>query len=445
MSEAIDPRLQALSVLLQVEQEARRAETQQNLSYVMVNDTRNVLPSRQAVFWAHSDLGQPRVVRASSVSEVEANSPMTRWLDRLAAWCAGQEWRATVHPFTRADVPQELSAEWGETVPAYVLHVPLAGQRRGMFGGLLLMSEKPWVEGHLALAGLLADTYGHAWQALETPEHRRKVVQHLKQYWRRYAAAIVVLCLLPVRQYVLVSAEVVPTDPEVVTAPLPGVIRDVAVLPNQKVKAGDVLFTFEDTELSNRLAVAQRAFEVAQAEYLKNAQESFGCESCRGRVAQSLAVMEREKAQVDWASAQLAQGQVRASREGIVVFGDVTDWQGRPVRVGERIMLVADPKKTRLRLVVPIGDAIATEAGTSVVFYPNVSPLSSLDATVARTAYEPSLQPDRTMAYVLHAGFDEGGARLGWRGTAKIHGSRAPLAYQVLRKPLARLRQMVGI
>jgi biotin carboxyl carrier protein len=295
------------------------------------------------------------------------------------------------------------------------------------------------------LAGLLADAYGHAWQALEAPVRRRQVVQHLKRYWRRYAAAFVVLCLLPIRQYVLTAAEVVPADPSIVAAPLPGVIRDIAVVPNQPVKAGDVLFTFEDTELSNRLAVAQRAFEVAQAEYLKNAQESFGCESCRGRVAQSLAVMEREKAQVDWATAQLAQGQVRAPRDGTVVFGDVTEWQGRPVRVGERIMVIADQRKTRLRIVVPMGDVMATDAGGEVVFYPNVSPLSSLDAVVSRTSYEPSMQPDRTMAYVLHAAFEGEEGRLGWRGTAKIYGNRAPLIYQILRKPLARLRQMVGV
>jgi hypothetical protein len=445
MSEAIDPRLQALSVLLQVEQEARRAETQQNLSYVFVNDTRNVLPSQQVVFWTYSDLGRPRVTRASHVSEVEPNAPMVRWLDKLADWCATQEWRGEVRTFTQADVAQEIAGEWGETVASYVLYVPLSGPRGGMFGGLLLMSEKPWVEGHLTLAKLLADTYGHAWQALDVPASRQQLVQHLRKFWKRYVAAVVILCLLPMRQYVLTAAEVVPADPAIVAAPLPGVIRDVAVVPNQQVKAGDLLFTFEDTELSNRLAVAQRAFEVAQAEYLKNAQESFGCESCRGRVAQSLAVMEREKAQVDWATAQLAQGQVRAPRNGIVVFGDVTEWQGRPVRVGERVMVIADQNKTRLRIVVPMGDAMATEAGGEVVFYPNVSPLSSLDARVSRSAYEPSMQPDRTMAYVLHATFDGEEGRLGWRGTAKIYGSRAPLIYQILRKPLARLRQMVGI
>lgn len=445
MTEPIDPRLQALSVLLQVEQEARRAETQQNLSYVFVNDTRNVLPSQQVVFWTFSELGKARVVRASHVSEIDPNAPMVRWLDRLAEWCSAQEWRTKVHPFTQADVSSGVAEEWGETTAAYVLHIPLSGPRGGMFGGLLLMSDKPWVEGHLALAGLLADTYGHAWQALEMPVRRKQVVQHVKRYWRRYAAAFVVLCLLPIRQYVLAGAEVVPADPSIVAAPLPGVIRDVAVKPNQPVKAGELLFTFEDTELTNRLAVAQRAFEVAQAEYLKNAQESFGCESCRGRVAQSLAIMEREKAQVDWATAQLAQGKVLAPRDGIVVFGDAADWQGRPVRVGERIMVIADQSKTRLRIAVPVGDAIAAEAGVEVVFYPNVSPLSSVDAEVSRSAYEPSVQPDRTMAYILHADFKEEGARLGWRGTAKIYGTRAPFVYQVLRKPLARLRQMIGV
>jgi hypothetical protein len=217
------------------------------------------------------------------------------------------------------------------------------------------------------------------------------------------------------------------------------------VTPNQQVRRGDLLFSLEDTELSNRLIVAQRAFQVAEAEYLKNAQASFNCDSCRGRVAQMQAVMEKERAQVDWATAQLAQSQVRAAHDGIVVFSDASDLEGRPVSVGERIMLIADREKMRLRILLPINDAIATEPDTPVVFYPNVNPLAAVDASVLRSSYEPTLQPDRSMAYVLHARFEEKGARLGWRGTAKIYGSRAPLIYQVLRKPLARLRQVLGV
>lgn len=445
MTEAVDLRLQALSLLLQAEQEARRAENWQSLSYVFVNDTRTVLPARQAVFWTYDDFGRPRVNRASHVSEIDPNAALVRWLDRLAAWCMEQPWCHEVHVLTRADLPAELAAEWGETVSPFLMHLPLAQPRGGHFGGLLLGAEQPWVEAHLALANLLGDAYGHAWQALATPERRRQLLRHLRQYWRRYAAAFVILCLLPVRQYVLSPAEVVPDDPEVVAAPLSGVVREVAVAPNQAVRKGDLLFRFEDTELANRLLVARRAFEVAQAEYLRNAQASFDCDSCRARVAQLQAAMEREQAQVDWASAQLAQGQVRASRDGIAVFTDANDLEGRPVHVGERIMTIADQRKVRLRVTVPVNDAIATEAGTAVVFYPNVNPLGSVDGRVLRSSYEPVLQPDRSMAYVLHVRFDEAGARLGWRGTAKIYGSRAPLIYQVLRKPLAHLRQLVGV
>lgn len=445
MNDAIDPRLQTLSMLLQVEQEARRAESQQNLSFIFVNDTRTVLPAQQVIFWTFNDFGRPRVERASHVSEIDPNAPVIRWFDRLAAWCNDQPWHNEQHLFTRADVPEEIAREWGETLPAYMLHMPLAGTRAGQFGGLLVASDRPWSEAHLTLALLLADAFGHAWQALVRPERRRIMIQHMRQYWRRYASAFVILCLLPVRQYVLSPAEVVPADPEMVASPLSGVIKSVAVTPNQLVRKGDLLLTLEDTELSNRLIVAQRAFQVAEAEYLKNAQASFDCDSCRGRVAQMQAIMERERAQVDWANAQLAQSQVRAARDGVAVFSDSSDLEGRPVSVGERLMLIADKEKIRLRILVPINDAIATEMDTPVVFYPNVNPLASVEASVVRSSYEPSLQPDRSMAYVMHAKFDEKGAKLGWRGTAKIYGSRAPLIYQAFRKPLARLRQLTGM
>lgn len=445
MSDAIDPRLTALSTLLHVEQQARQAESQQNLSFIFVNDTRSVLPARQIVFWRFNDLGAPRTVAASHVSEVDPNAILTRWLDKLAAWAAAQEWHAEPHAFTRGEVAEELQQDWGETLPAYVLHLPMAGQRKGAFGGLLVFGEQPWGEAHLALARILADAYGHAWMALAEPETRRKLVLHFRQYWRRYVLALVVLCLLPLRQYVLVPAEVIADQPAVIAAPLGGVIERVVVQPNQQVAAGDLLFVYENIELANRLLVAQRAYDVAEAEHLKNTQEAFNCDACRGKVAQSQAVVERERANVEWAKKQLEQGEVRAPRAGVVVMGDTSDWEGRPVRVGERVMLVADPARTRLRITVPITDAIASDTNTEVVFYPNVSPLSSVDARVVSAGYEPVLQPDRSYAYVVHAAFEGESAPLGWRGTAKVYGGRAPLIYQMLRKPLARLRQMTGL
>lgn len=438
-----DARLQALSSLLQVEQEARKAESHSELSFVIVNDTRRVLLCDQAWFWLFDEFGAPRIERVSNVSDIDGNSLQVRWMNRLLAWCLQQSWHTEARVLTADDVEPSLAVDWSEYLAPQVLYVPFAS--KGFPGGLLLASKTPWLDGHKALAEILAGTYAHAWSALSGPAHKQLIVAHFRRHWRRYLVAVVVLVLYPARQYVLAPAEVVPSTPIVVTAPLTGVIDTIDVMPNATVDKDVLLFTLEDTELENRLIISQRALEVAQAEYLKNAQASFDCEECRASAAELKAIVDREQAQVALARAQFERSKVRSPAAGVVIYSDPVDWDGRPVRVGEKVMTVADPGETSLRIELAVDDAIAIEEGADVVFYPNISPLLSYDANITRTSYEAVVTAEQTLAYPLQASFGEEQARLGMRGTAKVYGGRAPIIYLALRKPLAWLRRALGV
>lgn len=442
MAEKSDARLQAMSTLLLIEQEARKAETLSELSFVIANDTRRLLPCDQVFFWLSDDFSVPRIHRASNVSEVDANSPKVRWIEVLLKWCIAQPWHTDIHILQQDQLPESLATDWHQYFPEKILYVPISG--RGFSGGLLLASKKPWLEGHQALAEVMAGAYGHAWQALRKPDRRRAFVAHMQQFRWRYIVAAVVLLLYPARQYVLAPAEVVSRQPILITAPITGVIEKVHVQPNQQVGVETLLFQLEDIDLENRLVLSQRALDVAEAEYVKNAQASFSCEECRARAAELRAMLEREKAMVAMATQQLQRTQVLAGAEGVAVFSDINDWEGRPVRVGEKVMLVADPSDTALSIELPVDDAISIDIGAEVIFYPNVNPLSSYSAVIHQTSYEALVSAEQTLAYPLLASFDDGNARLGLRGTAKIYGGRAPVIYLLLRKPLSWLRRSLG-
>lgn len=446
MSNDIDPRLRSLSVLVHLEQAARHAESQRELAFLFVNDSRQLLEYRQSVFWRWNDFGRIQVELASHVSEVDKHSAAVLALQQVAQWTL-EKGNGKPLAFTAGDLPPGLASEWGEVMAPYGLAIPLrAPGTVGEVGGLVLAAERPWNEGHVALAEHLADAYAHAWHALDDSRRRQQVVSHVRRHWRRYALAAVVVLLLPLRQYVLVPAEVVARAPFVVSSPMAGVVKDVSVQPNHAVSAGDELFRLDDSELANRVVVTQKAFEIAQAEYLKNSQQAFSCDSCRARLPELAAAMEKQRAEVEWVSDQLARSRIVSPAAGVAVFTDSNDWRGRPVSVGERVMLVANPHDTRLQLTMPVGDAIAVETGTDVVFYSNVSPLDSYDARIVSTGYEAQPQPDQVLAYRLVADFDEKELpRLGMRGTAKVYGARAPLVYYLLRRPVAWLRQALGI
>lgn len=440
-----DPRLLSLSMLLQLEHEARHAETQKELAFLFVNDTRQLLAYRQAFFWRWDDFGRKQIELASNVSEVDPHAQFTRWMLDVIEWQYEKNGGAMA-VFTNMDLPQELREHWEESLAPYVLSVPLKGPEGADIGGLVLAAEIPWNQAHMTLAERMADAYAHAWAALDDSRRRKQVISHFRKYWRRYASVLAVLLLLPVRQYVLVPAEVVARDPYVVAAPIAGVVKEVNVRPNLPVRKNDVLFVLDDTELANRVIVAQKAFEVAQAEYLRNSQQAFNCDSCRAKLPELAAAVEKQRAEVDWVSAQLARSRITAPVEGVTVFTDENDWRGRPVSVGERVMLIADPADTRLQVSMPVADAIAVDAGTPVVFYSNVSPLDSYDAHIVTASYEASPTPDQILAYRIMATFDaDQKPRLGMRGTAKVYGSRAPVAYYLLRRPAAWLRRTLGL
>lgn len=443
MSTETDPRLQALSTLLLIEHDVRRAESLKELFFIAANDTHRLAPYRHAFVWERATDGKGKPVQASNVSELEPNAPMVLWMGEVSAWLATRDDKVPA-VIVEPDAPESLRGGWREFAAPFGLHVPINAPDGTRLGGLLLATDVPWSDAQCALLERLADAYAHAWWALR-PRVVADVRSHMKVYWRRYAVAAVLLLLLPVRQFVLVPAEVVPAQPFVVAAPMNGVVAQVNVLPNAMVDQGALLFSLEETDLVNELVVAEKAFEVAEAEYLKNAQDAFDCDPCRGRVPELLAQKEKARAQMAWAEQQLGRSRVVAPMAGVAVFSDPNEWRGKPVAVGERVMVLARPDETRLRITLPIADAISIEPGTGVVFYLNVNPLDSYDATIAQTSYEATVQADQTLAYVLLADFGDEPARLGMRGTAKVYGNRAPLLFHVLRRPLSWLRQTLGV
>lgn len=444
MAEDTDPKLQALSGLVAAEEQARKAETLRDLAFVMVNDSRRVLSYRQAVLYRLNAVDQPRIERASNVSDLDPNAPGVVWLTRLAEWLHANQPREEPVALKPEDLPEELREEADEFLAPYFLHLPLVAPGGHLIGALLMTADEAWGEAEAVVGRYLAGAYAHAWRALERPTPVRRAGTHLRRYWRRYALAAIIFLLIPVRQYSLAPAEVVPRDPHVITAPMNGVVEKIRIEPNQVVAQDDLLFTMEDTKLSNKYEVARKAWQVARAEYLRNAQESFDCEDCRARTGELKAVMEREKVKMEWAKRQLERSKVKSPEQGVAVFSDASEWEGRPVDVGERVMVVADPESTRLEIMLPATDAIATQAGTEVVFYPNVNPLDSYKAAISQSSYEAEPQPDKSIAFKLMASFDERMPRLGLRGTAKIYGGYAPIAYLVLRKPVSWLRRTLG-
>lgn len=435
------------AALLAFQRALQAVRSRREVQFALVNDAFNVLRYDQAALAEPGVTGAWGLTAVSALAEIDANSPFAQWFGRLAAWLAQQPQK--VLALTPERLPGDLAADGADWLPAHALACKLAGPDGAPLGVLWFARGRAYDEQELAVGEWLADAAGFAlWGWRSRKPAVKAWFKRIRTGRRRsYAiAAAVVAVLFPVRLSVLAPGEITPRDPTPVTAPADGVVQRVWIEPNQRVNAGDVLVTLDDTVTRNRLLVAQKSLEIAQAELQRATGKAFADDQSKSEL-QILDARAKEKAaEVAYLTELLQRIRMTAPRAGIAIFSDPLDWLGKPVQTGERIMLLSDPAAVELTIYVPADDAIQLDAGTTVRMFLNVSPLSSLDAQVTQTSYEAAQTTDGTLAYVIKAKLLESAPpRIGLKGTAKLYAGYVPLSYYVLRKPLAWLRRAAGL
>lgn len=467
------PQFNPLLTLLDLAQRARAAASANELAFLAVNDSRALVPYRQAALW----LGAGGVHTLSGVVAVEANAPYVQWLDQL---CRAQSARhaADAPPSATppaavaidiAQLPPAVAAAWDEWLPAAATWLPLralhgASTQPADGGGLLLAGDSALSPEQLALLTEWMDIWQHAWRAAHPPARwsLARLPARLRDWWRggiqsgqtarrwrrRLAVGLGVVAVLafPVRLTVLAPGELVPANPATIRAPLDGVIADFAVRPNQAVAAGQPLFSFDQAPIGSRLDVAREGLSTAQAEYRQAAQMMLNDPRAKAQLAPLLGKIAEKQSQAGFLEGQSQRSRVLAPHAGIALFDDPSEWIGKPVQTGERIMQIAAPDDVEIEAWVPIGDAIPLAEHAPLHLYLAAAPLTPLTGTLRYMSHRATPRPDGSYAYRVRATLDAAsGQRIGLKGTAKLSGERVPLVYWIVRRPLASIRQFIAL
>jgi hypothetical protein len=451
--------------LLDLSRRARQAATVHELGFVLVNDTRSLVAYRQAGLW----LAEKGVYALSGVVQIEANAPYALWLEQVCAHLAGQDTGA-VRAVTAEDLPPLLGDDWDEWWPLHAIWLPLHGTPAPGTGqdhqardaaGLVLVRDLPWTPHETLLLQEWADIGRHAFHALYRPRvaswrrlrqraRAQLTLQPDQRWWRQrplhWAALVLVILLFPVRLTVLAPGELVPAHPLVIRAPLEGVVDVFHVQPNQLVKKDQPLFGFDEALIQSRADVAAQTLATAETEYRQTSQQALTDPKSKPQLALLIGKIEEKRAEVDYFRDQLLRSRVLAPQGGVALLDDPSEWIGRPVAVGERIMRIADPSDSEVEAWVPMADAIALSAQAQVSLYLNASPLSPVSARLRFEAHDAVQRPDGSYAYRVRATLQEPTEhRIGLKGTAKIYGGWVPLVYWVLRRPFAAIRSTLGV
>ena len=440
-----------LLTLAELSRRARQAGSAAELRFLLVNDTHALVPYRQSAFWL-----EPGGLQAlSGVLQIEANAPYAQWLEKVVAHCAAVAGREPA-PIDRAGLPPALAAEWNEWLPEHGFWLPLPPHSGGpAAGGLLLARDHPWGAAEAFLLAEWGDAWRHAWDAVVRPAplgrwwRRDAAAKSSRTWWKRagprWAAAALLVAMLPVRLTILAPAELVPARPETVRAPLEGVIGAFHVQPNEQVRKGQPLFVFDEALLRSRLEVSRQSLATAESEYRQALQQALSDTRSKAQLSVLTGKIEEKRAESAYLAEQLARAQVVSPRDGVVLFDDPSEWIGKPVAIGERIMRVAAPDDIEVEAWVGLGDAIPLTEGARVSLYLNAQPLSPVQAKLRYLAHEAVQRPDGSHAYRLRAALTEVTLhRVGLKGTARVDGQWVPLAYWVLRRPWASVRSFIG-
>jgi hypothetical protein len=396
------------------------------------------------------------------------------------------------------------AAEWDEWLPAQALWMPISftddKTKASKRGGLLLARDEPWTELEVGMLSEWLDSWTHAWQAkhqrsslslfarwlqrprlpdqtqASEPWHQR-VRQFVRRYltkdamrefahslpirlrraptviWhsprKRYTAIALVCMLIPVRLSILVPGELVPAQPAAIRAPLEGTVDKFFIAPNARVKAGDVLFQLDATSLNSKLEVAQEGLATAEAEYRQAAQQAVFDSRSKPQLALLQGRIAERATEVAFVKSQLTRTQVTAPSDGIALLDDPSEWIGKPVVTGERIMIVADEKNVEVEAWLSPADMIDFAEQAPVTLYLNSAPLTPVQAHMRYVAHDAVIRPDGSYAYRLRATLlpDSAGQnpRVGLKGTARVSGRYVPAIYWVLRRPLASIRPFLGL
>jgi hypothetical protein len=433
-----------LAALLQFEADIRRQATLPELQYLVANEARTILPYGQLFILRRANIGEGFKVKCiSSIATVDRNAPLIHAVEQEISVLAKQHGLDEARTFVAGSLREDEALS---DYPHRELHwQPLLDRSDDVFGGLLFAREEALRDGEKYRAARIAETTAHSWLALTAnrPVRRLPAIDTTKKRW--IVAAILVVLLFPVRLTALAPAEIVAERPYVVAAPISGRIASIEVTPNAPVKQGEVLLRFDDVRLANELELAQERLEVAKSRLERSTSSAFGGEDETSDIAIMQAEVEVAQAEFDYANQLAGQSAITAERDGMALFSDRRDWEGRAVTVGDPIMQLVDPDQVMIRVDLPAAEQMTLEQGGKVKMWLDSQPLWAIDAELETASYQARQTPEGILAFALTARITSGEARIGSRGTAQVYGRWVPLIYSLLRRPISALRQFVGL
>jgi hypothetical protein len=443
-----------ISKLLQLEYNCRNCESIKELYFQIVNETRNIVPYSQGVLLTTDLKGKYKVVAISDISVVDSTSPYVQWIENIVGDLNLNEKSKDIFIVdTKSDLKEINFKSLYDFSPENILFIPLKTTKENSEVNyiLLLSREDKWMDNDVLILKHLSSSLSYFLFAMRSYGFFQilKKFSFKNKYFKISIVLLIASMFLPVRLSVLAPLEVDAKNPYVVTSPLNGVIEEVKVFPNDKIKKEQLIVQFDDVDFNNNYLVAKRTLDVTKAELFSTKQSSFLDPKQKSQISQLENQVKLREAELVFAEDQLNKTKIYANEDGIAIINNPNDWKGKPVSTGERIFLIANQNNIELKIMLPVSDAIFLEENAIVKAFFDNDPTNSWNGKIKYISYKPELTEQNILSYKIIADFNdikENGyvPSIGLRGTAKIYSKEVTLFFYLFRKPITSLRQWIG-
>lgn len=431
---------------------AFNANSKESLIFKILNDTVNVVRYDRAMLWDFSE-SKPKLLGVSGQPSVNEQTELAKnWNKLIPNLIDPRKIQIITKDSFRKN--KDLWEEIRKKTDCSVLWLPIFVDQKFELG---LWLENWHSKGRQLppevqelLSDLLLPGYASAWSKFKSQFSFRKLLLKKEQYFLIAVAFFLLLSLIRVPLRIVAPSEVVPKDPYLITAPLEGIISEIVVNPGQSVQEGMPLVEYDKRVPLQELKIAQKEVQIIEAEY--NRANTLGLKDDKSLSDLTLIQLKLQKAQLQLALAEYKASQltIKSPDSGIAMLENPDDWRGKPVRVGEKILTIGDPKRTKVRIWIPEVDNIILDPKEPVNVILNVMPDKTFQANLIYVANETVMSDKQVPSFVAEADWvdetkeEQENIKLGLKGTAILYGERVTLFYYIVRKPWSTLRELIG-
>ena len=430
--------------LLTFEHKLRAVENLHALNYLVVNELPKLLGVVCAFTLRTSALNSFRLTAASNVQVINRSTALSHVLEK--SFNQIMRSRSLTFGETKSNV---INGSKNADLPGFFCWIPISDDLRAGedLAGLLIFSDRMFGAEQQKLLAHIQSVLCTTYYALIGKRRRFQVQKSMKSFLGSMFIVLVCVLLYHIKIPLSVVApfELVPKLPQQVYAKTTGQIDRVLVEAGDDVVAGQTLLQLQTDDLIYEVEKVNAVIEAKRTELELVTATGYRDRDARSKIDILNAELGLHEAELKLAKFHLENATLKADINGRVLIASTDELQGKPVTLGEPLLVVYAPGIVELQIEVATKDIIRIDPNKKIAIYFDTDPLVKWTGNIKHGELATFTSANGVLSYRVIATLDRRQGvtlpNVGTRGTARVYGPEVSILYQIFRKPIVAARR----